>query len=387
MKNKFIYRIVTACCLFIIIGGCGKSDEFTVKGVIAGATGQILYLENTGLSTVIPVDSLKLKPDGKFLFKQKRPQYPDFYRLKLKNQRLPIHFSIDSSETVVFTADAHNFATSYTVEGSENCKAIKEITLAQLDANHEIRKLRDSRGMNLIPDTTYQESALKAINSYKDIALKYIFGAPASPVAYFALFQQIDGLWFFDLYDRTDSKAYGAVATSHKAYYPESPRAKQLESLALQSMRVTRGERRKNLNLDDAEEVNFIDIDLPDINDNKIKLSNIVRGKAVLINFTAYQTEWSPTFNIKLNELYGKYKGHGFEIYQISLDSDAHFWKNAASNIPWTSVRDPQSIYSSIAAIYNVRQLPALFLINKKGEMAKRIESIETIEDDIKSVL
>ena len=241
--------------------------------------------------------------------------------------------------------------------------------------------------MNLNPDSTYQESSLKAIASYKETALKYIFGAPASPAAYFALFQQIGGLWFFDLYDRADSKAYGAVATSYKAYYPESPRTKQLESLALQSLRFTRGERRSSMQLNDAKEVSFIDIDLPDVNNKQVKLSEIAQGKAVLVNFTAYQSEWSPSFNMKLYELYDKYKERGFEIYQISLDNDAHFWKNVASNIPCTTIRDPQSVYSSIAAIYNVRQLPALFLLNKKGEMVKRIESIDTIESDINAVL
>ncbi len=35
----------------------------------------------------------------------------------------------------------------------------------------------------------------------------------------FALFQQIDGLLFFDLYDRNDVKAYGAVATSYDHFY------------------------------------------------------------------------------------------------------------------------------------------------------------------------
>jgi peroxiredoxin len=369
----------------MILGGCGKSDEFTVKGVVAEASGQTLYLENTGLSTVSVIDSVRLNSTGKFLFRRKRPEYPDFYRLKLKNQ--VIHLSVDSTETIIFTADAHNFATSYTVEGSENCKAIKEIMLAQLDANQEIRKLRDSYGMNLIPDTTYQESALNAVKSYKDLALKYIFGSPASPTAYFALFQQIDGLWFFDLYDRADSRAYGAVATSYKTRYPESPRAKQLEALALQSMKVTRGERRNAFNMESIKEVNFIDIELPDIHNSKVKLSQVAQGKAVLVNFTVYQSEWSPAFNMQLNTLYDKYKERGFEVYQISLDSDAHFWKNAALNIPWTCVRDPQSIYSSIAAVYNVRQLPALFLISKKGEMVKRIESIDTMEGDIKAVL
>jgi len=385
-NDKNMYKIIIICLICIIFCGCQKSNTFTVKGVVVGATGQTLYLENTGLSSITTLDSVKLKPDGKFNFKQPRPKYPDFYRLRLKKNQL-IHFSIDSVETITITADAHNFATSYTIEGSENSKAFKEITLAQLDANQELKKLRDSYGMNLIPDSTYQKSVMSAVASYKDIAKKYIFGAPMSPAAYFALFQQIDGLWFFDLYDRTDSKAYGAVATSYKTYYPESPRAKQLEILALQSLKVTRGERQKTLDIENATEVNFIDIELPNINDKNVKLSDIAQGKAVLVNFTAFQTEWSPAFNIRLSELYTKYKDKGFEIYQVSLDSDAHFWKNAASNIPWISVRDPQSIYSSIAAIYNVRQLPALFLINKKGEMVKRIESVDTLENDIKSAM
>jgi peroxiredoxin len=369
----------------MMTNSCRKSGEFTVKGVVAGAAGQMLYLENTGMSPATVIDSVKLKFDGNFSLCQKRPPYPDFYCLRLKKEL--IHFSIDSTETITFTADAHNFATSYTVEGSENSKAIKEITLAQLDANQEIHKLRNSYGMNLIPDSIYQERSLKAIASYKEIALKYIYGAPASPAAYFALFQQIDGLWLFDLYDRTDSKAYGAVATSYKIRYPESPRAQKLESLALQSMKIIRGERKNALQLDNAQEIGFIDIDLPDLNNNQIKLSDVAQGKTVLVNFTAYQTEWSPAFNIKLNELYDKYKAHGFEIYQVSLDNDAHFWKNVAANIPWTKVLDPQSIYSSIAAIYNVRQLPALFLLNKKGEMVKRIESLDTIEADVEAAL
>lgn len=377
--------IITVCLLCIALNGCRKPDSFTVKGTVAGAAGTTLYLENTGLTKVTTIDSLKIKSDGKFSFTKPRPQYPDFYRLKLKNQ--PIHFSIDSTETIEITADAHNFATSYTVEGSENSKAIKEITLAQLDANQELRKLRNSYGTNLIPDTTYEQNALKTVTTYKEMVMKYIYGAPMSSAAYFALFQQIDGIWFFDLYDRTDSKAYGAVATSYLAYYPESPRTKQLEKLALQSLRVTRGERQKQLDLSKVKEVNFIDIELPDINGSIIKLSDRSKDRATLVSFTAYQSDWSPAFNHRLSELHNKYKERGFEIYQVSLDNDEHFWKNVVSNIPWTCVRDPQSIYSSIAAIYNVRQLPSLFLINSRGEMVKRIESVETIEEDIKSAL
>jgi len=379
-KKYFVLGVIS-----LIISGCRKSDTFTVEGVVAGAAGQTIYLEHTGLPTITILDSLKLKPDCKFSFKQPRPEYPDFYRLKLNNQL--IHFSVDSTETISFTADAHNFSISYTVEGSENAKSIKEIWLALLDAEQEFRKLRDSYGMNLIPDSIYQESIMKVETVYKEIAKKHIFSAPMSPVAYFALFQKIDGLWFFDLYDRLDSKAFGAVATNYQRLYPESPRTKHLESLALQSLAVTRSERARTLSLPEAVEVNFIDIELPDINETKIKLSDIAKGKAVLVIFTAFQSEWSTKFIFDLTKLYHKYYDRGFEIFMISLDSDVHFWKNATNTIPWINVYDPQSVYSSIAALYNVRQVPAFFLINKKGEIVKRIESVETIESDITAAL
>ena len=387
-SNNFIYRLFTIFLICAAICGCQKVDTFTIEGTVAGAAGETLYLENTGLSSITILDSVKLKTNCKFSFSQPRTVYPEFYRLRLKNQpNQCIHFSVDSTETITFTADANNFETSYSVEGSESSKAFKEIKLAQLDANQELQKLRSSYGMNLIPDSMYQESANKAVNEYKETVKKYVYGAPVSPAAYFALFQQIDGLWFFDLFNKTDSRAYGAVATSYKRHYPESPRAKHLEHLALQSLKVTRGERQKTIDLSNAREVDYIDIELPDINGNIVKLSDIATGKAILINFTAYQTDWSPSFNMKLNELYNKYKDKGFEIYQVSLDSDVHFWKNAVSNIPWVSVRDPQSIHSSIAAIYNVRQLPVFFLLNKKGVMVKRIDSMDTIENDVKAAL
>ena len=372
--------------LCLIISGCRKYDAFTVNGIVAGAAGQTLYLEHTGLPDVTILDSVKLKTDCNFSFKQPRPEHPDFYRLNLNNQR--IHFSVDSTETVSFNADLHSFSSSYTVEGSENSKLIKEIWLALLDAEKEVQKLRDTYGMNLIPENIYQENMLKIKTTYKDIVKKHIFSAtPLPSVAYFALFQKIDGLWIFDLYDRDDSKVFAAVANSYKFYYPESVRTKHLETLALQSLKIIRGERQKKIDFAETEEVGFIDIELPNINGENVKLSDNTKGKTVLVTFTTFQSEWSTTFIYDLTTLYNKYKDKGFEIYMISLDIDVHVWKNAIYQSPWINVRDPQSIYSSIAAIYNVSQLPALFLINKKGELVKRIETNQTMEGDIKAAL
>ncbi|MDD2437434.1 MAG: TlpA disulfide reductase family protein [Massilibacteroides sp.] len=385
MKQLPSLFFVVCSVIGLCLTACSDSSNFTIKGVISGGDKQMLYLENVGISSVLILDSVKLSQSGKFKFKSSKPEYPEFYRLRLDNQL--INFAIDSTEVVSLIADAETFATSYSIEGSENCKAIKNITLAQLDANLEISKYRKEYETNEINDTTYQNKVLKAAETYKEVARKYIYSAPMSTVAYFALFQQIDGLLFFDLYDKNDSKAYSAVATSYDHYYPGSARSKHLHNLALQSIKVIRGQRPISFDDIKTEEVSYIDIELPDLKGEIIKLTSVASGSPVIVNFTAYQTEWSPSLNLALGGLYEKYNPKGLKIYQISLDTDAHFWMNVASKLPWICVRDPQSVYSQIAALYNVKQLPALFILDKKGNLVKRVEDLKTLESDIKSVL
>ena len=386
MMKQISTRLLTVLglCMFFL-SACNNSSDFTVKGVVAGADGQLMYLENVGISNVVTLDSIKLAPGGKFKFTEKRPEYPDFYRLRLNNQL--INFAVDSTETISFVADAGTFATSYSVEGSENSKAIKAITLAQLDANQAISRLRKEYEDKMISDTTYRMKVLAAADAYKEVARKYIYSAPMSTAAYFALFQQIDGLLFFDLYDRKDVKAYGAVATSYNHTYPESPRSKHLYNLTLQSMKVLRAQRPVDYSNVETKEISFLDIELPDVRGEVVKLSTVAPGKVVLINFTAYQTEWSPALNMALGELYTKYHDQGLEIYQVSLDSDFHFWRNGASNLPWVTVHDPQSVYSQVAGFYNVKQLPALFILDRKGNLVKRVEDVKKLEADVKAVL
>lgn len=385
MKQILSQLWVCLCVATISFTSCTHNSEFTVKGVVSGTDGQTMYLENVGVGSVETLDSIKLTATGKFKFTQARPDYPDFYRFRLNNQL--INFSIDSIETLIFSADAGTFATSYTVEGSENAKAIKNITLAQLDANQAIGRLRKEYESKLIADTTYRSSILETAEAYKEVARKYIYSVPMSAAAYFALFQQIDGLLFFDLYDKEDSKAYAAVATSFDHYYPESARSKHLHNLALQSIKIIRGQRALDMDEINIQEVNFLDIALPNIRSEVVTLSSVAENKAVLINFTVYQSEWSPALNMAFGELYTQYHNKGLEIYQVSLDTDTHFWRNVATNLPWITVLDPESVYSQAAALYNVRQLPGIFLLDKQGNMVKRIEDIETMEKDVLSVL
>lgn len=384
-KQLFQPPVIAFGILLLLFTACGKGKNFTVSGVVSGADGQMLYLENVGISSAETLDSVRLAASGKFEFSKAKPAYPEFYRLRLNNQL--INFSIDSTESVSFIADVGTFATSYTVEGSENNVAIKNITLAQLDANQTINRLRRDNEGGHLPDTAYMRLVDEAVAQYKEMALGYIYKAPMSTAAYFALFQQIDGLLFFDLYSSVDLKAFAAVATSLNFYYPESARSLHLKNLTLQSMKITRAQREINMDSVNVQEISYLDIELPDAVGKMQKLSDITKGKVTLINFTAFLTEWSPEFNLGLRSLYDKFKDRGLVIYQVSLDADVHIWKNSAINLPWTCVHDPQSVYSQIAALYNVRQLPTIFLLNKDGDLEKSLTEFGSLESDVQTLL
>ena len=367
------------CALILTLAGCRKSTPtFTVAGTVAGAEGQIIYLENIGLASVSLLDSAKVSASGKFSFKSPRPEYPDFYRLRLKNQW--INFAIDSTESLTITADAKSFATSYTVEGSNDCVAIKEITLAQLDAGQEIRHAREAYQSGALSDTAFRRCIAEAATAYKEVARKYIYTRPMSTAAYFALFQQVDGMFLFDPYDKEDSRAFGAVATSYHTLYPESPRSKHLYNLALQSLKATHAYAATPDSIT-AHELDMIDMELPDLQGTLVKLSDVARGHITILCFTAYETDWAPTLNLSLGSLYEKYRDRGLRIYQISLGDDVHYWKNVASHLAWTCVRAPES--SHYAALYNVRSLPTLFILDRHGAPVKRVDNLDRIEGEL----
>ena len=53
MMKQISTRLLTVLglCMFFL-SACNNSSDFTVKGVVAGADGQLMYLENVGISNV-----------------------------------------------------------------------------------------------------------------------------------------------------------------------------------------------------------------------------------------------------------------------------------------------------------------------------------------------
>jgi len=196
------------------------------------------------------------------------------------------------------------------------------------------------------------------------------------------LFQQVNHKLIFDPYNKDDNKLFGAIANIWSQNYPESPRTLQLRTLYTNARAVMRSEQ-SAAEIKEGNAQTFFDISLPSLRGNEIRLSEIGKGKVVLIDFTTYSVSTAPAHNLLLSKVYDKYASGKFEIYQVSLDIDEHLWKNAAVNLPWICVRDPQSVYSSIARKYNVVELPAAFIRDKKGDIVQRIDDFYTLDEAI----
>lgn len=382
---------LTVLAIGLLIAACQPAvDRFAVSGQIAGADGSMLYLDHMGLDRVQAVDSARLDAAGSFTFRQPAPEGCfDIYRLRLDGKT--INFSVDSTEAITITANAQDMQTAYTVSGSPESEQIKQVVLMQMQLLRDLKKVQDSYAQYEIG--TRQQRVNELVDVFKsDLRNKFIFVDPSSPAAYYSLFLSINSQMLFNpSSDRQDAKTYAAVATSMDINYPEAQRTVHLHNLALKSMSRTRAP--KPASQEDIDKLSslivesgLIDIELPDRRGQMHKLSDL-NGKVVLLDFTAYKTNYSANYNLALRKLYDKYADQGFEIFQVSFDSDESFWMNSSADIPWVAVYDDQSLDSRILRLYNVSQLPSVFLIDSDGNIVDRPDTTDSLDGKISALL
>jgi len=106
-----------------------------------------------------------------------------------------------------------------------------------------------------------------------------------------------------------------------------------------------------------------------------------------MLDFHLFSGEGSMERIMQLRDIYNKYHDRGFEVYQIGLDADEHFWKVKTSELPWICVHDGDGMNSKWLATYNVQYVPAYFIIKKDNSLYKRDAQIEDLEKELESLL
>lgn len=392
MNTRLFHKVITLALAVAAMAGVTSCNEkkFHIDGTITGAADSTLYFENMSLDGAVKIDSAKLSEDGTFAFEGTAPTAPEFYRLRIAGQF--INIAVDSTETINIKAQYPQMATQYEVSGSEDCQRIKELSLMQSSLQALVNAIarNPELGAQAVAD-----SVSRIVEAYKTrVKTEYIFKAPMKASSYFALFQTIYAggqpvLLFNPRTSEQDIKVFGAVATSWDTFYPNEKRGENLHNIAIEGMKDVRYLRSQQQAEEiEASKVNtsgILDFTLTDNTGAARSLSSL-KGNVVLLDFHLFADQNSMKRIMSLRELYNKYHAQGFQIYQVAIDGDEHFWKTQTAALPWISTRVDDNT-SSVLQMYNVQQVPTFFLLDRSCNVVKRDAQIKDIDAEIKALL
>ena len=363
---KFVLVIFV---LVIFTSGCKKSNQFTITGKITHADEQMIYLEKLLLSGTKPIDSVKINRKGEFRFKG-IASIPTFYLLRIPENRF-ITLLVDSLDKAHIEADYLNFDREYSVTGSKGSIQVKELIMTLNETRHKLDSLE--RLYNIFKDNPdsaekkaqWEKEYQKVVNNQVEYSKKFVMDNPFSMASVYALYQKFNDK--DQQYIISEFQPMKVAASALNSVYPSSEFVKQLYANALQWLKTEQNAKLQQFIKEHGE--NSPNISLPDPYGKEVSLLSF-RGKYTLLHFWAGASDGSRVINSVLCELYNKYKNKGFEIYQVSLDTDRTAWVNAIDDdkLIWTNVSDLKGCNQAVMA-YNIKTLPYNYLLDKEGSV------------------
>jgi peroxiredoxin len=373
--------------LIILLVSCSNSSKFRIDGIVERANQKKIYLDEQGVESIIPGDSIRINKNGSFRFKGEC-DYPKFYNLHLENNKI-LPLLIAPGEKVTVKTSLEAFGRDYSVEGSEGSIQIRQLNNRLADTK---RKLDSIRVIYSSPVVTKEKKAELAsvfdsvIESQRKFTLEFVLEHLNSIASIYALYQKLDDQTFV-LYKNKDIQILKITGAALDTLYPASPHVKALVSNAESLVKQVYNSGLQNF-MEQATNSEFPEIALPDPQGDTILLSSL-KGKVVLLSFWASWNKNSTDFNTPLIELYKRYNPRGFEIYQVSLDYLKDSWVKTIEyeELPWINVSDLSYPESITAGNYNIQSLPANYLINRSGVIVGKNLSISELNSRIPDMI
>ena len=334
------------------------ADTAKVEGVLAGAPSSDVVVKLLNINRYETLDTVKTDAAGKFVCKldvaKGQPEFVYLFHNDVKVASL----LLEAGDRVTVDADTLG---NFTVEGSE-----ESLKLAQVEKDYASAYARmDVLADRVAAASEKEVAAIRAelgqeyVNYYRS-CVRYVMENSRSLTVVPVLFQNF-GPELPVFGQNTDAIHFRNAADTLETLYPDSRYVKALRAEANRRQNYLELESRLN----SAESIGFPDIELPDVNAERVRLSD-VDAKVIMLFF------WSPAdanqkmFNLDfLKNIYDDYHKKGFEIYQVSLDPDKALWARVVKEqkLPWINVCDSRGSASPYTLLYNIGSLPAAFVI------------------------
>ncbi len=374
MKKTFFALL----CATLILCSCSNKDV-RISGKFFGLNANSVYLEQMTASGQTIIDSVGLASDGSYRFVVKNvPATPSIYNIIYNNERIPLLLSAGENVTV---GSLGSVLANYTVSGSKESELLREFNREYIagmqELNAKIAAYAEAGEASKIEIARLYNAKQREI---KRNQISFIIKNKSSIAAVYALYQRLPDEQYL-VNSESDLIYFRTVADAVCKSYPTSPFVITLRN------DVARMEAQNSL-LNTIEERDYPNITAEDMYGNTAKLSDL-EGNVILVDFWAAELGNSNALNADLKQIYEKYQERGFRVYQVSFDTSKATWIKAVQEqkLPWVSVCDFKGQASPIMGVYNIRTLPANYLIDRNGRIVGKNLYSDALEQQLNKIL
>lgn len=366
-------KIILTLVVGVLMCSC-SSDTVKISGRLLGLSSKVVYVERVSGGASNLVDSVSLEATGDYRFVVKGVgKTPTHYNLVYNGERIPLLLKGGERVTVNTVGSPLR---SYTVEGSDESELLREFNKFYIEGTGRMAQILENySGAELSADAkkAMMQEYAQEYRSVKREQLRFIIENKDKIAAIIALYQRMPNEQYL-FSNRDDIIYFRTVADAIEESYPDSPFLPTLRT------DIARMEARRSL-ISKISEAGYPDFELPDMYGKNIRLSSL-DGKVVLLSFWSAGSGVMNQMNVEFKEVYNRFADLGFEIYQVAIDSSKALWINVVQEqqLPWVSVVDLRGEHSPILSTYNIKSLPANFLIDREGNIvAKNIYGEELV--------
>ena len=350
-------KIFAAFAVVAAAVSCGRTA--TIDAVVADAPSSDVIVKLLNINTFETLDTVALDAAGKFSYKVEIQEDQIEFVYLYKGSKKIASLLLKAGDKVTVNADTLG---NYTVAGSEESEKLALVEKEYAEALSKMNAL--SAELETIEDVNeaveVRQKMAEIYLSYYRGRVKYILENSHSMTVVPVLYQTF-GSSLPVFAQSTDAIHFRNLADSLQVSYPQSRYVKALRNEAERRM----GRLEMESLISSATPVAYPEIELPDINGVKRKLSD-VDAKVILIQFWTASDLQQKMFNMDiLKPLYNDFHSKGLEIYQVALDADKVLWSQVVKqqDHPWISVCDSRGTASIYALSYNLQLLPAMFIV------------------------
>lgn len=371
-------KLLLLACITIVLVSCNKvpENEYTISGTIHGLeNGKMIILEKQSELGLTSVDTVKVE-EGKFEFKGTSTA-PSFHLLQVEsvNGKVPIILEKGEINVVIYKDSlfASKVSGTYNNEqlaefNTEGKKVQNKMNTFQNENNAKMKTAQENNDTVVIDELRqqyleFQKELQTQAETYMEshpnsfITVMLIQGALAQPNANM---KQIE-------------KNFNSLSSDLKNTKEGKEIAEMLKTLT-------------------SVEIGSIapDFSAPNPEGKMVSLKESL-GKITIIDFWASWCGPCRRENPNVVALYNEFHDKGLNIIGVSLDKeeDADKWKKAIADdqLTWTQVSNLKFWQDPIAAKYNVKGIPQMFILDATGTIIAKDLRGEELRAKIKELL